>query len=164
MAAISRAVCQLACSKISTNLRTILPIRLSKLLIKVVLFAKDNSVVHHNKERHEADDSPPSIGYQGQAKIKQRHAEIKRLRVKRNGPVVTIGAPVVRESHSGWVLRAPPQQGGRRDRGATARTDWEPASAGRSGRGKTPQDLADIVTGEGAEEFGFGGNGGAGHG
>ena len=30
--------------------------------------------------------------------------------------------------------------------------------------GETPQDLADVVAGEGAEEFGFGGNGGAGHG
>ena len=62
------------CLKIPSNLGTILPIGLTKFLLKVALLAQDNSAMHDDKDRDQHDNAPPRIERQGEAKIRSVRA------------------------------------------------------------------------------------------
>jgi hypothetical protein len=64
------------CSKIPSDLGTILPIGFTKLLLEVTLLAQHDSAMHDDKERSQHDKSPPRIERQGQAAVDKRRSNI----------------------------------------------------------------------------------------
>jgi len=78
---------QVPCSKIPSNLGTILPIGLTKLLVEVALLAQHNPAMHDDKERDQHDNAPPRIERQDKAEIEKRQGKIERIagEAKRTG-------------------------------------------------------------------------------
>lgn len=66
-------------SKIPSNLRSILAIGLTKLLVEVPLLAQHDTDMHDDDERDEYNDPPPCIEREREAEKDERQGEIERV-------------------------------------------------------------------------------------
>ena len=63
--------------KDTSNLGTILPIALTKLLLEIALLAQDNPDMHDDEKRGQHDNAPPCIDHQGEAEVNERESHIE---------------------------------------------------------------------------------------
>ena len=63
--------------EVSSNLRTVLPIGVTKLVLEVALLAQDNPAMHDDEKRDQHDYAPPSIDGQSETEIEERQGYIE---------------------------------------------------------------------------------------
>src|SRR3989442_9713769 len=74
-------------SKIPSNLGTVLPIALAKLLREVALLSQHNAAMHDDEQRDQHDNAPPRVKCQRETQIDERQGKVERIagEAKRTG-------------------------------------------------------------------------------